>query len=121
MYQLKIIEKNLNSLYRLKPPAQPHKDIAEVQEGPQAKRGDASVSAKASAKMSIQKQHGASTINLTKNIDKTPKDLSTNLPKGVVEPEIFKQSRFICEKYSMARIDFHFDAGNSDKCPQLED
>lgn len=72
------------------------KDIAEVQEGPQIKRGDASVNAKASVIMTIQKQPGASTIDLSKDIDKALKELSTSLPKGVkIEPNLFKQSRFI--------------------------
>lgn len=72
------------------------KDIAEVQEGPQIKRGDASVNAKASVIMTIQKQPGASTIDLTKDIDIALKELSTSLPKGAkIEPNLFKQSRFI--------------------------
>ncbi|UYL07439.1 efflux RND transporter permease subunit [Bdellovibrio sp. SKB1291214] len=72
------------------------KDIAEVQEGPQVKRGDASVNGKASVIMTIQKQPGASTIDLTKDIDKALKELSIGLPKGVkIEPDLFKQSRFI--------------------------
>ncbi len=72
------------------------KDVATVQEGPQIKRGDASVNAKAAVIMTIQKQPGASTIGLTKEIDKALKELSTSLPKGVkVEPNLFKQSRFI--------------------------
>lgn len=72
------------------------KDIAEVQEGPQIKRGDASVNAKSSVIMTIQKQPGASTIDLTNDIDKALKELSASLPKGVkIEPDLFKQSRFI--------------------------
>lgn len=72
------------------------KDIAEVQEGPQIKRGDASVNAKASVIMTIQKQPAASTIDLTKDIEKALNELSTSLPKGAkIEPNLFKQSRFI--------------------------
>ncbi len=72
------------------------KDIANVQEGPQTKRGDASVNAKPSVILTIQKQPGASTIELTEKIDSALKELSAGLPKGAqIEPNLFKQSRFI--------------------------
>lgn len=72
------------------------KDIAEVQEAPQVMRGDASVNAKPSVIMSIQKQPGASTIDLTIEIEKALKELEVSLPKGVdLNTDLFKQSHFI--------------------------
>lgn len=72
------------------------KDIATVQEGPQTKRGDAGVNGKPSVILTIQKQPGASTIDLTQAIDRALKDLAPGLPPGVVlNPDLFKQSRFI--------------------------
>lgn len=72
------------------------KDIATVIEGPQTKRGDASVNGKPSVILTIQKQPGASTIDLTKEIDKALNELSPGLPAGVkVDPNLFKQAHFI--------------------------
>lgn len=72
------------------------KDIAQVQEGPQIQRGDASINAKPGVIMTIQKQPGASTIELTKQIEKTMEELAPSLPKGVkLDTHLFKQSRFI--------------------------
>jgi CzcA family heavy metal efflux pump len=71
-------------------------DIAEVKELPQAKRGDASVNGKESVIISIQKQPGASTIQLTQEIQKALSELKTSLPKNViVNPNLFKQADFI--------------------------
>lgn len=71
-------------------------DIAEVKELPQAKRGDASVNAKEAVIISIQKQPGASTILLTKEIQKALEELKTSLPSNVVvNPNLFKQADFI--------------------------
>lgn len=72
------------------------KDIAQVQEGPQVQRGDASINAKSGVILTIQKQPGANTIELTKDIDKVLQELAASLPKGVkLETDLFKQSRFI--------------------------
>ena len=72
------------------------KDIADVQEAPQVMRGDASVNAKPGVIISIQKQPGASTLDLTAEVDKAFKEISTSLPKGVVlNTELFKQAHFI--------------------------
>lgn len=71
-------------------------DIAEVRIGPQIKRGDASVNAQPAVIMSIQKQPGASTVELTKKIDLALDTISKSLPKGVaLERDLFKQSTFI--------------------------
>ncbi len=72
------------------------KEIAEVKLGPKTKRGEASINGKHSVVMTIQKQPGASTIELTKKIDTMLKDLERSLPQGVkIEADLFKQSRFI--------------------------
>ena len=71
-------------------------DIAEVKELPQAKRGDASVNGKEAVIISIQKQPGASTILLTKEIQKALEETKTSLPANViVNPNLFKQADFI--------------------------
>lgn len=72
------------------------KDIAEVKEAPQVMRGDASVSAKPGVIMSIQKQPGASTIELTHEIENVLKEFKKILPAHVeLNPDLFKQANFI--------------------------
>lgn len=72
------------------------KDIAEVTEAPQAKRGDASVNGKPAVILSIQKQPGASTIDLTKEIAKALSELQTTIPKSAeINPNLFRQADFI--------------------------
>lgn len=72
------------------------KDVATVKLGPKFKRGEGSVNAKRSVIMTIQKQPGASTIDLTEKIDETLEEIKKTLPKGVaIQSDLFKQSRFI--------------------------
>ncbi|OYZ23547.1 MAG: CusA/CzcA family heavy metal efflux RND transporter [Bdellovibrio sp. 28-41-41] len=72
------------------------KDVAEVVQAPQTMRGDASVNAKAGVIMSIQKQPGASTIELSREIEKALKELEKTLPAYVeLNPDLFKQANFI--------------------------
>lgn len=72
------------------------RDIAVVEELPQTKRGDASVNARESVIMSIQKQPGGSTIDLTREITKALEEIKPSLPAGVViNPNLFKQANFI--------------------------
>lgn len=72
------------------------KDVAVVKLGPKFKRGEGSINGKHAVIMTIQKQPGASTIDLTNNIDKMLIDLRKSLPKGMeLQSDLFKQSRFI--------------------------
>lgn len=71
-------------------------DIAVVEELPQTKRGDASVNGKEAVILSIQKQPGASTIDLTQEILKALDEIKGSLPKGAeLNPNLFKQANFI--------------------------
>lgn len=72
------------------------RDIADVKIGPQTKRGDGSVNGKPAVILSIQKQPGANTIELTKKLDEALRDLEKTFPTGVVvNRELFKQAHFI--------------------------
>lgn len=72
------------------------KDIAEVKNGIQVMRGDGSVDGKPAVIMSIQKQPGASTIDLTKAVEKTLAELKPSLPESIrVNSDLFKQASFI--------------------------
>lgn len=72
------------------------KNIAEVKLGPQIKRGDGSVNGKPAVILSIQKQPGANTIELTEKIDQALTELEKSLPKGAeFHKDLFKQGNFI--------------------------
>lgn len=72
------------------------KDVATVKLGAKFKRGEGSINGKHSVIMTIQKQPGASTIELTEKIDVMLADLKKSLPKGMeIQSDLFKQSRFI--------------------------
>lgn len=72
------------------------KDIAEVKIGHQIKRGDASLNGKSAVLLTIEKQPGANTLDITRRIDESLTGISRSLPKGVaLEADLFKQSHFI--------------------------
>ncbi|OSY89299.1 multidrug transporter AcrB [Tenacibaculum holothuriorum] len=72
------------------------KDVATVIIGAADKIGDGSLNAKSSVIMTISKQPGVNTLQLTKKLDEAVADLKTTLPKGVtIENQIFRQSDFI--------------------------
>ncbi|AZZ37284.1 CusA/CzcA family heavy metal efflux RND transporter [Bdellovibrio sp. qaytius] len=71
-------------------------DIGEVREAPQTMRGEASVNAKSGVIISVQKQPGASTIDLTHEIEKALAELAPSLPAKVeLNANLFKQAHFI--------------------------
>jgi Cu/Ag efflux pump CusA len=72
------------------------RNIAEVKLGAQNKRGDGSVNVKPAVILSIQKQPGANTIEVTKRIDEALSELEKALPKGAgFHKDLFKQDQFI--------------------------
>jgi CzcA family heavy metal efflux pump len=71
-------------------------DLASVGVGAEPKRGTASYRAKPAVILSVQKQLGANTLELTREIDRILDELAPSLPAGVViEKENFRQSDFI--------------------------
>ncbi len=71
-------------------------DVAQVVFGAQTKRGDAGASGQPAVIMSIQKQPGASTVELTKKIDEAIKELQATMPGDVeINPALFRQADFI--------------------------
>ncbi len=72
------------------------KNVARVTFGTQIKRGDASINAKPSVILSVEKQPDANTLQLTENIDKALTELKAALPPDVhLVPDVFRQSHFI--------------------------
>lgn len=72
------------------------KDIASVEIDSQIKRGDAGINAKPGVILSIMKQPGASTVELTEKVDSVLKSIESTLPKGMtLHGNLFKQANFI--------------------------
>lgn len=81
------------------------KDIARVTLGPQVKRGDAGVNAKAGVILSVQKQPGADTLALTEALDRAFDGLAATLPPDIqVDRTLFRQSSFISSAIGNVRI-----------------
>ncbi len=75
--------------------------VAEVKFGGATKRGDASVNGKPSVVLTVEKQPGASTVDLTGEIEAALKDLQATLPKDVkLNPHLFQQKNFIVNSIS---------------------
>lgn len=80
------------------------KDIAKVEIDAQIKRGDAGINGGPGVILSIAKQPGASTIELTAKIDEVLKSIEKTLPKGIkLHPHLFKQADFI--KNSISNVE----------------
>lgn len=72
------------------------KDVAEVRVGAKAKRGEGSINAKHSVILTIQKQPSASTIDLTRAIERELLEMQKSIPSGIkLETDLFKQAHFI--------------------------
>ena len=72
------------------------KQVATVQFGRGVLRGDASVNAAPAVILSIQKQPGANTVELSAKVDAALKELQRTLPADVkINSEVFRQERFI--------------------------
>lgn len=71
-------------------------DVAEVAWGAEPARGTASYNGRPAVVLSVQKQPGANTLELTAALDRTLESLERALPEGVVlEKESFRQAGFI--------------------------
>ncbi len=71
-------------------------DLASVQVGPEPQRGTAAYNTREAVILSVQKQPGMNTLELTKEIDQTLISVAAALPEGVViETENFRQADFI--------------------------
>ena len=76
-------------------------DVANVEFGARIKRGDAGANGKPAVIMSIQKQPGTSTLELTKKVDDALKELQASLPEDVViNANLFRQANFISTSIS---------------------
>ncbi len=71
-------------------------DIAEVVIGAAPKRGEGSANMNPAVILGIQKQPGANTLQLTKQLDTVLDDISSKLPTGMtINRHIFRQADFI--------------------------
>ncbi|MDQ3800475.1 MAG: efflux RND transporter permease subunit, partial [Acidobacteriota bacterium] len=71
-------------------------DVASVEFGARIKRGDAGSNGMPAVIMSVQKQPGASTIELTEKVDAAVRELQTTLPPDIeINTRLFRQANFI--------------------------
>jgi CzcA family heavy metal efflux pump len=71
-------------------------DLATVSEGAEPQRGTAAYNTRAAVVLSVQKQPGSNTLDLTRQIDQVLESVAAALPESViVETENFRQSDFI--------------------------
>ncbi|MFN0031274.1 MAG: efflux RND transporter permease subunit [Flavobacteriales bacterium] len=70
--------------------------VAEVCEGAAQKRGDAGINGKPAVIVTVEKQPGANTVDLTDEVVRACEELKTALPPDVtINPYIFQQKNFI--------------------------
>ncbi len=71
-------------------------DVANIEFGAKIKRGDAGSNGTPAVIMSIQKQPGTSTLELTEKIDTALNELQANLPEDIeINANLFRQANFI--------------------------
>ncbi|HZS37157.1 MAG TPA: efflux RND transporter permease subunit, partial [Polyangia bacterium] len=71
------------------------RQVAAVQLGTGVKRGDAGVNGAPAVILAVQKQPGASTVGLTRTVERALADLSRSLPADVRVVPLFRQATFI--------------------------
>jgi len=72
------------------------RQFAQVEFAPRIKRGDAGYNGKPAVIISIQKQPGADTVDLTRRIEQTLADIQRTLPAGLSATNVqFRQATFI--------------------------
>jgi CzcA family heavy metal efflux pump len=72
------------------------KDIAQVKIGAHTKRGDGSINGRHAVVMTVQKQAGSQTVELTRKIESEIVAMRKSMPPGVhINSDLFKQSHFI--------------------------
>ena len=72
------------------------RQVAAVDYAPRVKRGDAGANGAPAVIVSVQKQPGADTVKLTKEIEGALSELSRNLPHGIKSDQLlFRQADFI--------------------------
>ncbi len=71
-------------------------DVASVEFGARIKRGDAGSNGLPAVILSVQKQPGASTTELTKKVDEAAQELQNTLPPDIeINTNLFRQANFI--------------------------
>ncbi len=73
----------------------PLKVVATTRIGARVKRGDASINGKPGVILSIYKQPGANTVELTRELETAIDQIKASLPSDVEVVQLFKQSNFI--------------------------
>ena len=72
------------------------RDVAEVRIGEALKRGEGSHDARPAVVIGIQKQPGANTLELTRELDRVLDEIQATLPAGMkIDKNIFRQADFI--------------------------
>ena len=72
------------------------REVAEVRYAGPIRRGDGSIAGKPAVMLSIQKQPGADTLTLTRDIEKVLGEIQARLPEDVIiQTDSFKQADFI--------------------------
>lgn len=71
------------------------KDVATVQFGKQVMRGDAGVNGEPAVIVSVQKQPGKDSVDLTVEVEKALEQLKSSLPPDIRVTPLFKQANFI--------------------------
>lgn len=71
------------------------RQVAEVREGARVRRGDAGVDGSAAVILSVQKQPGVSTVELTRTLEQALRELKGAVPPDVELRVLFRQASFI--------------------------